>query len=164
MNTETRVQRDLANRIGPVLQEHFEHTHRGPSFYEYSLVRAGLWHPLRGEVDEVISSIACLDDEVACDIRDLLSDSYAYEVKDGGDDPYEIGADYVERESDDSEFRLTWASFRYEIRSRTRFFSTDAEQALREIFGCRSHTDNGNQQLTGNRTRLYDTMSVKWHR
>ena len=30
--------------------------------------------------------------------------------------------------------------------------------------GCRSHTDNGNQQLTGNRTRLYDTMSVKWHR
>ena len=30
--------------------------------------------------------------------------------------------------------------------------------------GCRSHTDNRNQQLTGNRTRLYDTMSVKWHR
>ena len=146
MNTETRVQRDLANRIGPVLQEHFEHTHRGPSFYEYSLVRAGLWHPLRGEVDEVISSIACLDDEVACDIRDLLSDSYAYEVKDGGDDPYEIGADYVERESDDSEFRLTWASFRYEIRSRTRFFSTDAEQALREIFG-----DLSSHQAIGDR-------------
>ena len=33
-----------------------------------------------------------------------------------------------------------------------------------DCFGCRSHTDNGNQQLTGNRTRLYDTMSVKWHR
>ena len=27
-----------------------------------------------------------------------------------------------------------------------------------------THTDNGNQQLTENRTRLYDTMSVKWHR
>ena len=34
----------------------------------------------------------------------------------------------------------------------------------RILDGCRSHTDNGNQQLTGNRTRLYDTMSVKWHR
>ena len=34
----------------------------------------------------------------------------------------------------------------------------------RITLGCRSHTDNGNQQLTGNRTRLYDTMSVKWHR
>ena len=45
-----------------------------------------------------------------------------------------------------------------------RNLSRNTRASYRDTFGCRSHTDNGNQQLTGNRTRLYDTMSVKWHR
>ena len=127
---------DLASRIDPVLQEHFDRSYREPRFYEYSLVHSGLWDPFRGDVDEAIASIACLDDDVGRDVRDLLSDRYAYAAHtDGAENPYEIGAEYVEKEPDDSEFQMTWASFRYDIRSRTRFFSTDAEQALRDMFG-----------------------------
>ena len=63
--------------------------------------------------DEVIASIACLDDEVPQDVRDLLSDRYAYAaMTDGAENPYDVDAEYVEKEPDDWNFRETWSAFR----------------------------------------------------
>ena len=68
----------------------------------------------------------------------ILSDCYglSYQApKDGEEEPYASDAYYEEREVNDWDFRETWETFRDEIRSRVRFFSAYAEEALTHIFG-----------------------------
>ena len=56
-------------------------------------------------------------------------------LKDGEEEPYASDACYEERASDNGNFHETWVAFRNEIRSRVRFFSTYAEEALAHVFG-----------------------------
>ena len=88
------------------------------------------------QVEYVIYYITCVTEEIASDVRELLSNQHSFSaVKEGMDDPYEPWAMYEEREPDDWGFRFTWKAFRREIQSRSRFFNPSAEETLNDIFG-----------------------------
>ena len=87
-------------------------------------------------MDIVIAEMADLDVEVADDVRAYLFNLHSYRtVKFGGESPYGPEAMYTEQDPDDFRFHDIWSYFGTEIRSRSRFFNTAAEQALNEIFG-----------------------------
>ena len=114
----------LAERIHGVLQEHFR-----LSLNETPWRRSG--YP----VVDLIANMAGLDEEIADDVRALLSEPHEYEaMTDGAENPYDSDAHYEELSPDEWDFLDTWEAFRSEIRSRARFFSTSAETALRDIF------------------------------
>ena len=140
---------DLADRIHEVLQAHFELTHGEPSGYEYALAKEGLWEQPGYPVGDVISDMAGISEEIAGDVVALLSDRFSYQaVRDAEEDPYADDALYEERGPDDWDFRDTWAAFRSEIRSRARFFSAYAEEALGSIFGdLTTHRASGNRPV-----------------
>ena len=127
----------LSDRIHLALQEHFELTPEHPSEpFDYFLERQGRWERPGDPLVDVITNMAGLDEEIARSVAELLSSWYTYrEVKHGGEDPYGPEAMYTEQAPDDFRFHDTWSYFGTEIRSRSRFFNTGAEQALNEIFG-----------------------------
>ncbi len=135
---ETLTLDRLADRIDEVLQKHFVDTPSGPSDFEYVLIREGLWEWERegDPVVCVIADMAGLSEETAEDMTALLSDRYAYRAaKEGWENPYGFEAWYEERKPNDRGFRDIWTEFRRRIRSRARFFSTYAEEALGKVFG-----------------------------
>ena len=115
----------LAERIHEVLQEHFRLT-----------LNETPWRRSGYPVVDLIANMAGLDEEIADDVRALLSEPHEYEaMTDGAENPYDSDAHYEELSPDEWGFRDTWEAFRTEIRSRSRFFSNSAEDALRSIFG-----------------------------
>ena len=114
----------LADRILKVLEEHFK------------LVQEGLGQWPGIPVEQLIAEIAGLREEIAGDVRGLLSDRYGeMAVKDGDDDFFSEDAHYEELEPNDSHFSDTWSVFCSSIRSRARFFNEYAEEELNTIFG-----------------------------
>ena len=140
---------DLADRIHEVLQGHFELTPSEPSGDEFALAREGLWERPGYPVADVIADMAGLSEEIAGDVVEILSDRHSYQaVRDAEDDPYGSDALYEERGPDDWDFRDTWAAFCSEIRSRARFFSNYAEEALGSIFGdLTTHRASGDRPV-----------------
>ena len=128
---------DLANRIHDVLHEHFQLTPNYPDeSHDYFLASQGKWERRGESVGFVIAEIAALDEEPADDLTSLLSERHSYRAaREGEEDPYGSDAMYEERQPYDLGFRLAWAEFHREIRSQSRFFSTNAEQILGDIFG-----------------------------
>lgn len=115
----------LAKRIDEVLEEHFR-----LSFNETPWGRSG--YP----VVDLIADMAGLDEEIANDVTAFLSKPHEYEaMTDGAENPYDSDAHYEELRPDEWGFLDTWEAFCSEIRSRARFFSTYAEDALRRLFG-----------------------------
>ena len=120
---ETRTLKWLADRVHEVLEERFARP------------RGVFWKSLGTPVEYVIAEIAGLSEEIADDVRALLSNRYGEAaVKDGEDDPYGDDAEYEELEPNDWPFRDTWSVFCNEIRSNARFFNNYAEEALDTIF------------------------------
>ena len=126
----------VAERIHDVLQEHFELVRID---FSWQLPSSGF------PVTDLISDIGGLNDEIARDVRELLSARYGFSSpSDGGYDSYEPDAEYEEAIPNDWYFQETWEWFRSETQSRARFFNADAEEALSEIFGDLStHTALG---------------------
>ena len=115
----------LAERIHEVLQEHFRLT-----------LNETPWRRSGYPVVDLIANMAGLDEEIANNVRALLSEPHEYEaMTDGAENPYDSDAHYEEHRPDEWGFLETWDAFRSEIHSRSRFFSTSAENALRSIFG-----------------------------
>lgn len=128
---------DLAIRIHEIIEEHFRVTPSFPdSFDEYLSYNNGSWERRGDPVDHIIAELAGLDQCPTSDLISLLSDEHSSRaIRDGEDDPYGPEALYEERKPSDWGFRLTWAEFVREIRSRSRFFSGSAEEMLHDIFG-----------------------------
>ena len=128
---------NLAECIRKALLEHFRLTPGYPiESYEYFLESEGTWARSGEQVNFVIAEMAGLSEEVAEEIQGLLSERYGFRaVKEGDENPYEIEAQYEERQANDRHFRYTWQEFRTEIQSHARFFSKHAEEMLNNIFG-----------------------------
>ena len=129
---------NLAERTHDVLQEYFELTPDYPSEpYEHMEASEGRWERRGEPANYIIAEIAGLDEEVADDVTALLSHQHGGHrvIRRGGEDPYGDDAMYEARGPNDSGFHYTWAELRREIRSRSRFFSTESEEMLRFIFG-----------------------------
>ena len=120
------------------MEEHFD---PAPDYwnepYEYYLDRERGWERRGDTVDILIAEMAGLDERVVDDVSaHLFNLHHSYRtVKFGGEAPYGPETMYVERAPDDWDFHEIWSEFGRQIRSRSRFFNNDAEQALNEIFG-----------------------------
>ena len=146
---ETLTLGELANRIHEVLEEHFELTPSEPNVYD-QILAPQRWFERRGNrVAQVIADIAGLSEEIAADVKSLLSDCHSkWAIKDGEEDPYGSDALYEERGPEDGDLRDTWSAFRSDIRFRARFFSPYAEDALGRIFSdLRTHSATGDKPV-----------------
>ena len=135
---EAIVLENLADRAHDVLQKYFRLTPDHPSEPdEYMEASEGRWERRGEPANFIIADIASLDEEIADDVTASLSDKHGgyWVIKGGGEDPYGDDAMYEARGPDDSGFQYSWAELRRQIRSRSRFFSAEAEEMLRFIFG-----------------------------
>ena len=142
---QTLPLREVADRIHEVVQEHFILTPSEPSGLDYVLMRegiGGLWLRDGEFVADVIAKIAGLSEEIAEDVRELLSLFHGHEaILESEENPYDSVAQYEEREASAQGFQFTWEVFRRDIQTHSRFFSSDAEQTLVDIFGdLEAHT------------------------
>ena len=134
---------ELSDRIHVALGDHFKLTLPYPDPddpFECFLAREDNWERGGEPVECVIADMAHLSEEIADDVRRLLSARHGYlaireEGEEGNEDPYGDEAMYEESGPNDEEFHRTWAEFGREIRSRSRFFSPRAEKMLSDIFG-----------------------------
>ncbi len=128
--------RDLADRIHGVLQRQFI-----PASMEQIILYEHFgfeteWEWTGYVVTDVIADIVGLSEDVACELRRILSEIHGYSaVKGGEEDPYGIEARYEEKGPNDGHFKDTWSKFREEVVSQARFFSRESEEKLNEIFG-----------------------------
>ncbi len=128
---------DLADRMHGVMEEHFNLTPDHPDEpYEFFMFSEGRWERRGEEPEIVIEDLVELPDGAAADLASLLSSRHMYQAaKDGEENPYGSEAMYEEKPAQDLGFRLIWAEFRREIRTRSRFLNAVAEDLLTEIFG-----------------------------
>ena len=86
---------------------------------------------------EIIAQEAGIDEKIATDLVHLLSEVHSYAaVRGGEEDPYDNYDTRYEAAAPNPEtFRKLWDSVPSEIRHRARFFNTEAEHVLENIFG-----------------------------
>ena len=129
---------DLAGRIHNIVQRDFRITPMLPvDALDYLAVARGDWERRGDSAASVIAELAGLPNEVAHDLQDLLMETHDYEaIKYGAGDPlYDTEAMYEPRIPDDSQFQVTWNTFREQVQTHARFFGPEAEEMLHFIFG-----------------------------
>ena len=128
---------NLADRAHDVLQQYFRLTPDYPSEPdEYMEAREGRWERRGDPAEYIVAEIAGLDESVAAEVTALMSDQHGHwAIREGGENPYGGDARYEAQGPNDRGFHYTWGELRREIRSRSRFFSTESESMLRFIFG-----------------------------
>jgi len=135
---ETITIKSLAEQVHAIIEEHFSLTSDQPSPLEYAMSKESDWDWERAgdPVDQIIAEIANLEEEIAKDIQEHLSAQFGYPtIEYWEEDPYGDDAQYEKRKIDDWQFRESWSFFCREIKTRSRFFSRYAQNALKEIFG-----------------------------
>ena len=127
----------LAERIHHVMATHFELTPDHPvEVEEFITIALDLdWERKGDPATAVIADIAGLDQPIADDVTEWLSQHYGYhEVRYGGEDPYGFDAHYDHKDPDTSQLKNAWDNFRREIETQARFFGPYAETTLSKIF------------------------------
>ena len=136
---KTLTLEDVADRVHTALSEHFyltpDYMSEPEDFVQWAISHE--WERRGDPVECVISDVAGVSEEIACDVRELLSDKHGHWtfIRKGGEDPYNSEAMYEERDPSSGEFLYTWDEFCRGIRSRARFFSNEAKENLSYIFG-----------------------------
>ena len=128
----------LAERISEVLLEHFDITSIDTSDYIHVFREDGSsdFRPRGDYIDWIISEIAIIDHEISLEVVEHLHEYHERDViKYGATDYYDSAAQYEEKGPNAWGFQYTWDAFCNEIRTRARFFSTEAEGLLYHIFG-----------------------------
>jgi hypothetical protein len=102
-----------------------------------SIAKEGLWEQAGDIVTDVIAGIANINERIAEDICDYLSEEHGgyAAILDGGDDPYSNLAQYEEAAPNVLGFLEKWDSFLREIKSHARFYNTKSNEILKELFG-----------------------------
>ena len=128
---------ELAQRIHQVVERHFRLTPNQPvDLDEFIEINKGLNWERRGcSPIDLVAEVAGIDQEIAEDVVQHLSDVYSYRiVRDGGEDPYGYEARHEELGPDADLFRSIWENVPSSIQHQARFFNTDAESALDRLF------------------------------
>ena len=129
----------LADWAHQVIGSHFVPTPDHPTEPdEFITIALGLdWERAGCSPTQIVAQEAGLEESIAKDVVSLLSDFHSFTARrEGSEDPYD---DYETRyeavEPDPKMFWNLWNRVPNEIRHRARFFNTDAERALDNIFG-----------------------------
>lgn len=116
---------ELADRFGAMFEEHYE--------------RAGEigWENERGDpVEYLIADIGRVPEAAASDIQAIMADRHEdRELSEMGEkSPYDDELTYVESSVDTQEFEEAWRALETDLRTRHRFFSTEAEEVFARVF------------------------------
>lgn len=127
---------DLADQIHQVIDNHFYLTSPEPEGFDYHLAREGLWEQPGGPVLDLLQILARIDEELAQAIYEYLSETHDAWGKNALADPlpYDSDAQYEERPINSYEFADSWARFKNEVGSRSRYFNLNASSSLDHIF------------------------------
>ena len=128
----------FANEIHGAFEQHYQVTATEPSDLEYSLIKETdyVWWREGEPIVIAIGQAAEINEIVAEDIRKVLEYHHSgrYSVEIGGEGPYDEEAHYEDAELDDVEYRENWRSFENSLKTKSRFFSAEAEAVLDRIF------------------------------
>ena len=129
---------ELADRFEEAFDFHYRRTSSEPSDEEYGLMKAGIreWEREGDPVVDVISGMGAVSDDVANDIRGILSyRNFDLEsAKMGAECPFSEDSHYAESDPDDSHYQVDWSDFERSLRTESRFFSQGLRDTLKEIF------------------------------
>ena len=128
---------EMAARIHEVVQQHFHLTPNYPDNPDelYAFRFGHDWERRGCSPNDLVAEIAGLEQEIADDIVQHLSDIHSYRmVRHGGEDPYGLEARYEESGPNAGPFRIIWDNVPNSIQHQVRFFNTDAEDALNRVF------------------------------
>ena len=128
---------EMAARIHEVVQQHFQLTPDHPDSPDewYAVKLEHDWERRGCSPNDLIAEIAGLEQEIADDIVQHLSDIHSYRtVSHGGEDPYGIEARYEESGPDAGPFRIIWDNVPTSIQHQVRFFNTEVEDVLNRVF------------------------------
>ncbi|MPR05607.1 RES domain-containing protein [Microvirga tunisiensis] len=131
---------DMASLVEVAFQQHYERTETQPDGFEYAMQREGIreWEREGEETIDVIGEAAQIDVQPATDVQEILADRYA--ERDPGaprevEYEFEREARYTPKKHDDAEWHTKWRQFEHVLKTQTRFFSQEAADTLKEIFG-----------------------------
>ena len=128
---------EMAARIHEVVQQHFRLTPNYPDDPDgwYAVRFEHEWERRGCSPNDIIAEIAGLEQDIADDIVQHLSDIHSYGmVRHGDEDPYGLEARYEECGPDAGPFRIIWDNVPTSIQHQVRFFNTEAESALNRVF------------------------------
>ena len=127
----------LSKHLHYVIQEQFVLTPETPvEWEEHWDYDFGNWQRKGEDARTLIADLAQVDDRIANDVANHLSDRLRYyAVKNGEEDPFGYEACYEEREPADLQFHDAWNVLRVEIIERARYFSHKTEELLNHAFG-----------------------------
>lgn len=119
----------LAERIHGVLHANYHAVYPSP-YDHYAFESSG------EDAALTITELAGLDDtNIGEDIREILSDRYGYSAqRDGGDDQYGSDVGYEFHHADTTHLHLSWTGFCELLKTRSRFFNSQARGMLDDIF------------------------------
>lgn len=127
---------ELGERIHEILENYYSQTSSEPEGYDYALAKEGIWERDGEIIEYLICDIAGIESEAGKDVLAYLSDVYDARGKDSlyEEQPYDIEAQYEEKEIDTAVFSEDWLSFKRTIRTQSRFFNKLAEETLDKLF------------------------------
>lgn len=128
---------DLCDRVHNIVSQEFHQTASEPvSWAPYKEAEID-WERDGETIDEILYEILECDEPLIEALKEELSEQHHSfdNAAAGEEDPYGDEVHYQLRKPNDYEFLDAWSAFETEIRTRARFFSSNAESALDEIFG-----------------------------
>jgi len=131
---------ELADRIGPVFEANYELSPSEPDAYQSMLLRDKEsnydWFREGDSVEDVIAGLAEIDNDIAADIVELLSEQSDFNPFDDGgeEDPFGTEAMYVEKPFDQYRLESMWQAMSNDVLHRSRYFSTLVSEFLDELF------------------------------
>lgn len=127
----------FADSIHSVIKEHFYLTSNEPTPFEHAMLSDGEsnydWERHGVPVNALIQDIAGVDELVANDVQEYLSDNFGGDPRNFEENPYGDEACYEERPPNKYPFQESWDYFRHELAHISRFFS-QAAQILDKLF------------------------------
>jgi len=126
--------------VHQAIEQHYHITPNEPTSVEDAISKDPetdyYWDRRGDSVDFIIQEIAEVDEPIALDVKQYLSDEYGpYPDEYWDEDPYGDDVQYESSRAEDQRFRFSWDYFRNEVSSKSRFFSHSAEEILNELFG-----------------------------
>lgn len=131
---------DLADEVEGAFERHYERTSPDPDDFQSAMLRDKEldyeWWREGEEVIWAIANAACIDEEVAAAVQEILEERHGVADSDYIGEEQEFGGAsyYEEKGADDYQFRTEWDAVERSIKERTRFFNREADTLFTRLF------------------------------
>ncbi|MEQ1406744.1 RES domain-containing protein [Neorhizobium sp. Rsf11] len=131
---------ELADCVALAFEQHYVRTASQPNSMQYAMLADKesdySWDREGEPVDDVIANAASVEQEVACNIREILADRFGdWDSALSGEETEFDGDSYYERKSVGSgRWTREWDDFEHSLKTEARFFSRRASTYLVDLF------------------------------